>query len=163
MNRDAQPSDAADICAIYNHFVLNTTVTFEEQAVSNEAMVERLDAVSPVLPWLVHEHSGRVVGYAHASAWKSRCAYRHSVETSVYLTTDSAGRGLGTSLYLDLIERLSQTDCHSLLAGISLPNKPSIALHEKLGFEKVGQFKEVGRKFDRWVDVGYWEKLLPEK
>jgi L-amino acid N-acyltransferase YncA len=161
MNRDAHPDDAAAICKIYNHYVLNTTVTFEEEAVSPEAMAVRLEGVSINLPWLVHERDGRVVGYAHASAWKSRCAYRYSAETSVYLAPNSVGRGLGRSLYLDLIERLSQTDCHSLLAGIALPNDPSIALHEKLGFEKVGQFKEVGRKFDSWVDVGYWEKLLP--
>jgi phosphinothricin acetyltransferase len=161
MIRPARSSDAAAVCEIYNHFVLHTTVTFEEDAVLENDMADRIGNSSDTLPWLVFEVNNAIVGYAHASAWKSRCAYRFSAETSVYLAPEHSGRGIGSALYQALLTRLAETTCHSLLAGIALPNDASVALHEKLGFEKVGQFREVGRKFDRWVDVGYWELIFP--
>ena len=112
------------------------------------------------LPWLVCEDAGLVVGYAYATTWKSRCAYRYSAETSVYLSQQCVRKGIGSKLMQELIVRLRALVLHSILAGIALPNEASIALHEKLGFEKVAHFKEVGRKFDRWIDVAYWELIL---
>lgn len=159
MIRPVQLSDAADICALYNYYVLNTHVNFEEDAVTIPDMQERISGADEKHPWLVYEENGKVIGYAYATAWKSRCSYRHSVETSVYLANGHEGKGIGTRLYEALFEALAKTDVHAIIGGIALPNESSIALHEKFGFEKIAQFKEVGFKFNRWIDVGYWEKL----
>jgi phosphinothricin acetyltransferase len=161
MLRPATTADAAAIAAIYNHYVLNTIVTFEEEAVTTPGMTSRIaDTIAAELPWLVWVESGSVLGYAYASKWKSRCAYRYSVESTVYLDKDATGRGLGTQLYTALLTALQPRGIHGIVGGIALPNKASVALHEKLGFEKIGQFKEVGWKFEKWIDVGYWELIL---
>lgn len=159
--RDATPDDADAIVAIYNHFISNTTISFEEEAVSAAAMRQRIGEVQDGgLPWLVAEVDGRVAGYAYATKWRVRAAYRFAVESSVYLALDSAGKGLGAALYAQLIARLRDGGTHVVIGGIALPNPASIALHEKMGYTKVAHFAEVGRKFDRWVDVGYWQLNL---
>ncbi len=113
------------------------------------------------LPWLVAENdSGVVVGYAYASKWKGRCAYRHSAEVTVYLAPDAAAQGVGTRLYEALFSELRDRGIHTAIGGIALPNPPSVALHEKFGMKKVAHFAEVGHKFDRWIDVGYWQVVL---
>jgi phosphinothricin acetyltransferase len=101
-----------------------------------------------------------VQGFAYASKWKGRCAYRYSVESTAYLADCSTGRGIGTRLYEALFTELRKSKMHVVMAGIALPNDASIALHEKLGFEKVAHFREVGWKFGKWIDVGYWQLLL---
>lgn len=159
--RDATADDAKAIVAVYNHYVLNTTITFEEQAVTDMEMAQRIaDVQSAGLPWLVVETDGVLVGYAYATKWRVRHAYRFSVESTVYLAPDVSGKGLGTVLYAELLSRLAAQEYHLVIGGIALPNVASIALHEKMGFQKVAQFSEVGFKFDRWLDVGYWEKRL---
>ncbi len=158
--RMVKTEDALSLCHIYNHYVEHTIITFEEESVTVAAMVARVTDLSARHPWLVYELGGELAGFAYASPWKSRCAYRFSVETTVYLAPDHVGKGIGSALYASLIEKLKPTDTHSLIAGISLPNDASIALHEKLGFDKIGQFKEVGRKFGQWIDVGYWELIF---
>lgn len=159
--RPAQADDAPAIAAIYNPFIANTTISFEEQAVTDAEMARRIaDVQAAGLPWLVMEHDGKVAGYAYATKWRVRHAYRFSVESSVYLAPEHAGRGVGSALYAALLERLEALGCHLVIGGIALPNERSIALHEKLGFEKVAQFREVGFKFGRWLDVGYWQKTL---
>lgn len=159
--RDAVADDAAAIAAIYNHYVLTTSISFEEQAVTDSEMQQRIaDIQRSGLPWLVAELDGVLVGYAYATKWRVRHAYRFSVESSVYLAPDLAGKGLGTALYQQLLERLSASGYHLVIGGVALPNAASVALHEKMGFEKVAQFREVGFKFGRWIDVGYWEKSL---
>jgi L-amino acid N-acyltransferase YncA len=161
--RSAAAADADAIAAIYTPYILNTIITFEEQPVSGAEMLARIDEVAGYsLPWLVAETDGKVVGYAYATKWKGRCAYRFSVETSVYLAVDQGGRGLGTLLYSALIAELKQRGMHSAIGGIALPNPASIALHEKLGFRQVARFVEVGFKFGRWIDVGYWQLQLSE-
>jgi L-amino acid N-acyltransferase YncA len=160
MIRPAQPTDAPAICNIYNYYVLNTTVTFEEEAVNADEMAKRMAEVTAQFPWLVHEIEGKVIGYAYASAWKSRCAYKYSVEVTVYLQQGYGGKGAGSALYEKLLALLSQQHIHAAIGGVALPNEASIALHQKFGFEKVAQFKQVGYKFGQWIDVTYWEKLL---
>ncbi|AOS45676.1 Phosphinothricin N-acetyltransferase [Lacunisphaera limnophila] len=161
MLRLATPADAADITAIYNHYVLHTIVTFEEEPITAKEMAQRItEVLATGRPWFVWEENGRVLGYSYASGWKSRCSFRFSLETTVYLAADATRRGLGTILYTALIEALRKTKTHALIGGISIPNPGSIALHEKLGFQKIGHFKEVGWKFDQWIDVGYWELVL---
>lgn len=160
MIRSATRDDANAICAIYNHYVLNSIITFEETPVAREDMAKRITDVLATLPWLVEENAGRVVGYAYATAWKGRCAYRFAVESTVYVATDAAGQRIGTRLYEALIAELRERGLHSVIGGIALPNAASVALHEKFGFEKVAQFRQVGWKFERWIDVGYWELLI---
>lgn len=159
--RDATVRDAESIASIYNHFVLTTSISFEEAEVPVIEMAGRIaDLQASGLPWQIAELDGVVAGYAYATKWRVRHAYRFSVETSIYLAPDQAGKGLGTALYEALLTRLRDGGFHLAIGGIALPNPASVALHEKLGFEKVAQFREVGFKFDRWTDVGYWQMVL---
>jgi phosphinothricin acetyltransferase len=162
--REAVASDGEAIAAIYNHYVKNTTITFEEVSVSGAEMTARISEVQDAkLPYLVAEAGERTVGFAYASKWKGRCAYRFSVETTVYLAQDNIRRGLGSLLYRELLSRLDEAQLHAAIGGIALPNEASIALHQKLGFVQVAQFREVGFKFGRWIDVGYWERVFETK
>jgi len=159
--RTVTAGDADAIARIYNHYVANTIITFEEQAVSAGEMAARIAEIAAAsLPWLVAEQDGRIVGYAYASKWKGRCAYRFSTECTVYLDPDCVGMGYGTQLYERLFAALRECGMHAVIGGVALPNPASVALHEKLGMRKVAHFSEVGYKFDRWIDVGYWQATL---
>ncbi|MBB5327936.1 arsinothricin resistance N-acetyltransferase ArsN1 family B [Tunturiibacter gelidoferens] len=160
MIRYAKTDDAALVCEIYNHYVLGTTINFEEEPVSTAEMAQRIAETLQSLPWLVYEQDKSLRGFCYASKWKGRCAYRHSVESTVYVRNDSVERGIGSDLYCVLLDELRQRKFHTVIGGIALPNDASVMLHEKLGFEKVAQFREVGNKFDHWTDVGYWQLLL---
>lgn len=158
--RTATCADAAAVCAIYNHYVTETIVTFEEQPVAAATMHTRMAAVLQQWPWLVLERSGDIVGYACASPWKSRSGYRFAVESSIYLAPAHIGRGFGSALYENLLAHLRARNVHCVIGGAALPNPASVALHEKLGFSKVAHFRENGFKFGRWIDVGYWQRIL---
>ncbi|WP_149195662.1 arsinothricin resistance N-acetyltransferase ArsN1 family B [Luteimonas suaedae] len=159
--RPAMPGDAEAIARIYNHYVADTCVTFETEPLSGAEMAQRIaDTLELPLPWLVADADGAIAGYAYASKWKGRCAYRYSVETTVYLDPLSTGQGLGRRLYVALIDAVKAQGMRTAIGGIALPNAASIALHERLGFRKVGHFEQVGFKQDRWIDVGYWQRLL---
>jgi phosphinothricin acetyltransferase len=112
------------------------------------------------LPWLVAEDDKEIVGYAYATRWHDRSAYRYTVEVSAYLANTACSKGWGTQLYTALFEVLRRLDIHVVIAGIALPNQASVALHEKFGMEKVANFSEVGFKFGRWIDVGHWQVRL---
>lgn len=157
MIRPVELTDAESICEIYNHYVLNSTITFEENKVTVEELKSRIQDIVVNLPYIVYEIDGKVLGYAYATKWKARSAYRFSVELTVYVGKNSKGQGIGTALYDHLIKDLTSRNIHSLISGIALPNDASVALHEKLGFVKVAHFKEVGYKLNTWVDVGYWQ------
>jgi phosphinothricin acetyltransferase len=159
--RPVTPADADAIIHIYNPYILNTTVTFEETPISREELAGRIAEVTAgSLPWLVMEHDGEVIGYAYATKWRARSAYRFAVETTIYLAPGFGGRGRGTQLYQVLLAQLREKGYHAAIGGITLPNPASIALHEKVGMKKVAHFAEVGFKFGRWLDVGYWEGVL---
>jgi L-amino acid N-acyltransferase YncA len=159
--RPASSHDAAAICAIYNHYVTHTAITFEEDAVAEPVMAQRIaDVAAAGLPWLVAERDGRIVGYAYATKWRVRAAYRYSVESTVYVDRDHTGEGIGQALYGALLDALRQRELRLVIGGIALPNDASIGLHERLGFRKVAHFTQVGKKFGRWIDVGYWEHHL---
>jgi L-amino acid N-acyltransferase YncA len=159
--RPVTDGDADAMAAIYNHFVAETIVTFEETPIPGEEMRRRMTGVQDAgLPWLVAEHAGRVLGYAYASKWKERIGYRFSVESTVYLAPDAAGLGAGSGLYAALFDALTARGVHAVMGGIALPNDASVALHEKFGMTKVAHFAEVGFKFGRWIDVGYWQRVL---
>jgi L-amino acid N-acyltransferase YncA len=158
----ANAADASALANIYNPYILETTITFEEQAIGASDMASRVaEADRTGLPFLLARAEGAPVGFAYASKWKGRCAYRHSAETTVYVSRDHWRRGVGTALYTRLLDLLQGAGIHAAIGGIALPNESSIALHERLGFAKVAQFREVGFKFNQWIDVGYWQRLFP--
>lgn len=163
MIRPATSDDAPAIAGIYNHYIENTVITFEEEPVSSEEFLSRMTLTPESrLPWIVHEDetSGAVLGYAYAAPWGKRSAYRNSVEASIYLHHAATARGIGKALYSRLLEELTSLGYHVVIGGVALPNPSSVALHEKLGFVRVAHYREVGRKFGRWIDVAYWQKYL---
>lgn len=160
MTRFVEKRDVQAISDIYNYYVQHAIATFEEVPITAAEMEKRIDAIYPQFPWIVYEADGLLLGYAYANAWKTRSAYIRTVETSVYITPNAVGKGIGKELYQYLIQELKAAGMHVLIGGISLPNEASVRLHERMGFEKVAHFKEVGFKFGQWLDVGYWELML---
>ncbi|GLH74342.1 N-acetyltransferase [Geothrix limicola] len=160
MIRPVTLEDAPALADIYNPYIRDTTITFEEVPVTAADMAARITQVTETYPWLVWEEGGRVLGYTYSSVWRSRAAYRHSTETAIYFAMGQGGQGRGTALYQALLEELRRRGFHLVLGGLALPNEASVRLHEKLGFRKSGHMREAGRKFDRWIDVGFWELLL---
>lgn len=160
MIRKVTEQDAEAIAGIYNYYVEKTIITFETEAVSPAEMRQRIAAISSDYPYYVYAIDGRVAGYCYASQWKKRSAYCRTAESTVYVDPGLRNRGIGHSLMAQLIESLRQTDVHAVIACISIPNPESIRLHEKMGFEKVSHFREVGWKLDIRVDVSDWELLL---
>lgn len=158
--RRAVRGDAKDICRIYNHYVLNTTVSFETDEVSTQEMQDRIETITKFYPWLVCESGKDLIGYAYAAQWKERKAYSRSAECAVYVDRDHHGKGAGALLYGRLIEECRSAGLHLLIAGITLPNEASIAFHEKFGFSYIGKFSEVGLKFGNIIDVGYWTLVI---
>lgn len=161
MIRPATPADCNAIAGIYDYYVGQTVVTFEESSVSGGEIAHRMERVRGLgLPYLVIEQDEEVRGYAYAGRWHERSAYRFTAETTIYLDSHQVGRGLGTLLYATLLEQLRESGLHSAIGSIALPNPASVALHEKLGFRQVAHHCEVGFKQDRWVDVGHWQLLF---
>lgn len=157
--RSATSSDCEAIARIYNYYIRETIITFEEQDVGGAEMEARVaDVMNGGLPWLVVKDAGGIAGYAYATKWKVRAAYRHSVETTIYLEPTRTGMGIGRFLYETLISALRERPIHTVIGGIALPNAASVALHERLGFVKIAHFKEVGFKFNQWIDVAYWQR-----
>lgn len=156
--RAARAADGKALADIYNHYILNSMATFEEEVLSTTDIEQRMDAVAQLgLPWLVAEEEGQVIGYAYANRWRERSAYRFSVESTVYLSPEVTSRGWGTRLYAALLDELRSLDVHAVIGGITLPNPASVALHERLGMSKVAEFPEVGFKQGQWLGVGYWQ------
>lgn len=159
--RAASADDAAAIASIYNYYVTDTIITFEEVIVSADEIARRIsDIQNRGLPWIVREEQGRVVGFAYAGPFRKRVAYRFSVETTLYLDITQTGKGFGRQLYAALIEELGLGEFRVAIGSIALPNEASVKLHESFGFVKTAHFSEIGFKFDRWIDVGYWQLQL---
>jgi phosphinothricin acetyltransferase len=159
--RTAEARDAQAIADIYNPYVADSGITFEEIPVAADEMARRIETTqSHSLPWLVAEDEGTVLGYAYANPWKARTAYRFAVEITVYVKQGCGKRGIGSALYTRLFELLRERGVHAIIGGIALPNDASVALHEKMGMTKVAHFRETGFKQGRWIDVGYWQLTL---
>ena len=158
MIREVTEQDAQQIAKIFNYYIENSTATFEEHPVSAEDILLRIEKVAQAgLPWLVLELGDEILGYAYASTWNERTAYRYTVETSVYLASGTEGKGFGVELYQQLLDKLRDLSIRNVLSVITQSNPNSIALHESLGFKKVGEFSDVGYKFDKWLSVSYWQ------
>jgi phosphinothricin acetyltransferase len=160
MIRSVHTADASAICGIYNYHVVNTAVSFEEAPVSVEEMKSRIQTVTAQYPWFVWEETGEILAYAYINAWRDRAAYRYAAELSIYVKHGWEGRGLGRKLMTCLLGSVKKTNIRILVSGITIPNDASIALHEKLGFQKVAHFKEIGYKLETWLDVGFWELII---
>ena len=162
MIRPAAQDDLEAVNNIYNHYVVETHVTFDEEPTTMDARREWFSHYSETgrHRLLVAIEDGKVIGYATSSRFRPKPGYLTSVETSVYLSPDATGKGTGTELYTELFKSLEGEDLHRAYAGIALPNAASIALHQKFGFKRVALFSEQGRKFGRYWDVAWFEKPL---
>tara|TARA_R110000868_G_scaffold60487_2_gene184696 strand:+ start:1360 stop:1857 length:498 start_codon:yes stop_codon:yes gene_type:complete len=159
---DATQADLPAILAIYNDAVEHTTAIWNETQVDlanrQTWLAERTAAGFPVL--VAHDDAGSVVGYASYGTWRAIEGFRHTVEHSVYVRSDQRGQGLGPLLMQALIERAQQARLHVMVAAIESGNSASIRLHERLGFVTSGQMPQVGRKFDRWLDLTFMQLML---
>ena len=161
--RPATLDDLPALTAIYNHYVVNTTITFDLKPFEPEERRAWFDdhAAGGRHRLLVAAGAdGAILGYATTSRWRPKAAYDTTVESSVYCRADAVGRGIGTRLYTALFEALAGEDIHRVVAGIGQPNPASVALHERFGFRPVGVFTSVGRKFGKYWDVAWFERPL---
>ena len=159
--RPAGEEDAAAIAAIYRPYVEDSPISFEEKAPEVDEMRRRLLGDRPgYYPWLVAEENGGLLGYATSSPFRTRPAYRWTVETGIYLAAEAQGRGIGRALLSALVELLERQGYVAAIGAIALPNGASVALHEQLGFYHAGTYRQVGFKKGQWLDVGLWEKEL---
>lgn len=160
MIRPVKPADFAAMAEIYNHYIQHTIVTFEMEPIDATEMQQRVEKVAKDHPWLVAEEDDVIIGYAYSSWWNPRAAYNKSLEFSVYLDHQHTGKGMGKKLYHALMAEARERGFHTAIGGISLPNTASVGLHESMGFKKAAHYREVGFKFDKWIDVGYWQLML---
>jgi L-amino acid N-acyltransferase YncA len=160
MIRNASTNDAKQIVDIYNYYVLNSVVTFDEEPFSEEDFKERIEIISSQYPFIVFEEDHQILGYAYANMFRQKPAYNKTVETTIYLKHGVQRRQIGTQLYTELLKKLKDQNYHAIIGGLTLPNEASVRLHERFGFKQVACFKEVGFKFNTWLDVGFWELIL---
>ena len=159
MLRTATGDDLSALAAIYNEAVATSVATFDVEPQPPELFADRVASTRPGDHVVVADEGGLVVGMAYAATYRPRPAYDATRETSVYLAPDARGRGLGRALYDELLARVDADGIHVCLAVIAQPNPASEALHAAVGFEQVGTLREVGRKFDRWVDTAWWQRV----
>jgi phosphinothricin acetyltransferase len=160
MLRAVTPRDAAAIAGIYNYYVKNTVITFEEQPVSIGEMEERIRTITLQYPYFVLEENNEIQGYAYINKYRERSAYRYTAELTIYLKNGLEGKGKGSLLMAGVLEEARKRGIHSVLSVVTLPNERSAAIHEKFGFAQVACLKEAGFKCEKWLDVGFWELIL---
>lgn len=161
MIRNVKVEDAKEIVDIYNHYILNTNVTFEVEALASDEMAKRIEKKIKDNPWIVYEEDNKILGYAYVGEFRERIAYKFTKEVTIYLDKSVVRRGIGTKLMEALIERCkTEYDIHTLISVVTVPNASSISIHKKFGFERVGYFKEVGFKNNKWLDVEYLQLMI---
>jgi phosphinothricin acetyltransferase len=160
--RQAKAKDAARIAEIYNWYILNTIITFEIEPISSLEMRKRIEKNLEKYDWLVAEVDQTVVGYAYYDLFRSRVAFSHTVESTIYLAKESIGKGFGKALYGKLIDSAKNLRFRELVGVIALPNSASTALHHRMGFREMGVLKNVGYKFEQYIDVGLWQRSITE-
>lgn len=160
MIRPVHINDARALLDIYNYYVLHTTVTFDIEPLSIDMFKNKLNHINKDYPFIVFEDENVILGYAYGSRFRPKPAYDFVAESTVYVKHDAHGKGIGSKLYAKLIEQLKQTNLHTVLGVLTIPNEASIKLHEKFGFQQVAHLKEVGLKFGQWQNVGIWQLHL---
>jgi L-amino acid N-acyltransferase YncA len=160
MIRPVEERDIKSITTIYNQYITETTITFETKQLTENEMSARVKSISVTSPYFICEEDGNLLGYCYAHPWKERAAYSKSYETTVYISPENRGRGIGTKLMERLIADCRQRGVHALIACITGGNEASNHLHEKLGFHQVSLFRQVGMKFGKWLDVMDYELIL---
>ena len=160
--RRAVPADAVRIAEIYNGYVERTIISFETETVPVGEMAQRITDRLARYDWLVAEQEGHVIGYAYYGQFRTRAAYDHVVESTVYIAEEAHGLGVGRRLYEALIQSACDRGFREILGVIALPNDASEQLHERMGFALVGRLPKVGYKFGRYIDVSFWQWSLPE-
>ena len=161
-SRCAERRDAEGILAIYGPIVRETAISFEVEPPTQEQMRERIESTLQRFPWLVCDSERGVEGYAYASRHRERAAYQWSADVSVYVAQDARRRGFARRLYKSLLGMLQDLGYYSALAGIALPNPASVSLHEAMGFQPIGVYRNIGYKLGAWHDVGWWQLQLRE-
>lgn len=160
--RPAARGDLPRITEIYNHYVVNTPITFDLEPVTVEQRLpwyrEHTDGARYRL--LVAAENGQITGYAGTGRFRAKAAYDTTVEVTIYCAAEATGRGVGARLYAALFEALLREDINRIVAGITIPNEASVALHRRFGFRDIGVFSAVGRKFGRYWDVLWTERAL---
>ena len=157
MIRKATLADTSALLEIYNYYVIHTAVTFDEVALSLNAFTEKLELILKDYPCIVFEDNNEILGFAYGSKFRPKPAYNYTVESTVYVKNGAHGKQIGSKLYTELIEQLKQRNFKSVLGVLTIPNPASVKLHEKFGFTQVAHLKEVGFKFDAWLDVGIFQ------
>jgi phosphinothricin acetyltransferase len=161
--RGAEPErDGAACAAIYAPYVATTTISLEDEPPTPSQFAERIARLSATHPFLVADEGSGAVGFAYASPHRERSGYRWAADVSVYLADEARGRGIGRALYAELLARLTAQGFWMACAGITLPNEPSVALHESAGFELVGVYRRIGWKAGAWRDVAWYQRPLRE-
>jgi phosphinothricin acetyltransferase len=160
--RIARAADAGEVLEIYAPNVTDAFTSFELVPPTVEEMRSRIARTLAAYPWLVHDEAGRILGYAYGGVHRERAAYLWSADVSCYVRPEARGRGIGKSLYVDLLRRLEEQGFRNAYAGIALPNEASVRLHESVGFEPIGVYRGVGFKRGEWRDVGWWGRRLGE-
>jgi phosphinothricin acetyltransferase len=158
--RLASQGDADQIAEIYRPIVLSTPISFEIEPPNESEMARRIERTLSAFPWLVCEYQDRIIGYAYSAAHRARAAYRWSVDTSVYVHSEFRRRGIGKGLYVSLFRILAAQGYFNAFAGITLPNPGSVKLHESVGFQPIGCYRDVGYKLGSWRDVGWWQRVV---
>lgn len=158
--RASRVSDAPRIASLTNYYIRETSIHFGTQEVEPGYFADQIDRDADRYPWLTAEIDGDFAGFAKSGLWRERAAYARTVETAVYVERAHQSRGVGRALYEQLFRELVALGYHMAVAGVTLPNDASVRLHEGVGFAFVGRFSEVGRKFEQWHDVGWWQRML---
>ena len=162
MVRSIQQTDIAEVLSIYEYYVINSAATFEEEVPTLQEFTDRVNDILKKYPYLVYEENGQIIGYAYASVFRTRVAYRFSTEVSVYVHKDHFHKGVGKALYAKLLSMLKKQGYHTAIGGLTLPNDNSIKLHEHFGFKKVAEFKDSGFKFGQWHSTGFWQLMMDD-
>jgi len=157
MIRNVQIKDTQHILDIYNYYVVNTVVTFDLEPVSLVSFQEKINTIIANYPFIVYEENNEILGYAYGSRFRPKPAYSHTVESTVYVKQGQHGKQIGTKLYKELLHLIQQENFHIVLGVLTLPNEASVKLHEKFGFKQVAHLKEVGFKFRKWQDIGFYQ------
>jgi len=159
--RDAAPEDLPALTGIYNHYILHTPITFDVTPFTVEqrrAWFDEHAATGRHRLMVATDDDGSIAGYATTSRWRPKAAYDTTVESSVYCRHDARGKGIGRLLYESLFAAIAHENVHMIVAGTTIPNDASVALHERMGFTQVGVFTGVGHKFDRFWDVAWFQR-----